>query len=250
MEIKREVEGVDITTISIGNERAANLVKKSLLIGVDRGIWGDCDNLRLENSYDIGCILAKVIEQYCNGFDILMLGNSSQDYGFGLIGSALAHRFGLNIFDNVSFIEKINVQKYMEKRSITFHKKMEKGDRLICESSTPIIVSVAGSGKGINGICLGDIIGNNQKDMEVVKIEGILNSNDSKKSWNHNDIIFDGYHEPRPRPKKIPVPDSSMSAMDRLKNITAGNMPKKTTNMFEGEAECVATEFIKYMTRS
>jgi electron transfer flavoprotein beta subunit len=250
MKIKKELESVNITAISIGNARAANLVKKSLLIGVDRGIWGDCENVILENSYDVGYVLAKIIEQYCHEFDILLLGNSSQDFGFGLVGSTLAHKFGSNIFDNISFIENINVQKYRETRTITFHKKMEKGDRLICESHTPVIISVAGSGNGINGTCLQDIIKNNQKGIEVVKVEGILNSNNGQGSRKKKDIIFDGYHEPRPRPKKIPVPDSSLSAMDRLKNITTGNMPKKATNMFEGEPECVATEFVKYIIRS
>ena len=248
--IKKEVEGVKITAISIGNTRAGNLVKKSLLIGVDRGIWGDCENVILENSYDIGYVLAKIIDHYCHDFDILLLGNSSQDFGFGLVGSTLAHRFGLNFFDNVSFIENINVQKYMKNRTITFHKKMEKGDRLICESNTPVIIGVAGSGEGINGTRLGDIISNSQKDIEVVKIEGILNSNDSQVGRKKINIIFDGYHEPRPRPKKIPVPDSSLNAMDRLKNIMAGNMPKKATNMFDGEPECVASEFVKYITRN
>ena len=250
MKIKKELENVNITAISIGNERAANLIRKSLLIGVDRGIWGDCGNVILGNSYDIGYVLSRIIEQYCHGFDILLLGNSSQDFGFGLVGSTLAHKFGSDIFDNVSFIENVNVHKYMENRTITFHKKMEKGDRLICESKTPVIISVAGSGKGINETYLVDIIRNSKKNIEVVKIEGILNSNDDKGSRKKKDIIFDGYHEPRPRPKKIPVPDSSLNAMDRLKNIMAGNMPKKATNMFEGEAECVATEFVKYITET
>ena len=250
MKIKGEVEGVNVTAISIGNARAANLVKKSLLIGVDRGIWGECENGTLENSYDIGHALAKIIEQYCHEFDVLLLGNSSQDFGFGVVGSTLAHRLGVNIFENVSYIENIDARKYMENRTVTFHKKMEKGDRQICECHTPVIIGVSGSGKGIRGTCLGDIMRNIQKDIEVVKVEGMLNSNDGPGSKKKMEIIFDGYHEPRPRPKKIPVPDSSLNAMDRLRSITAGNIPKKTTNMFEGEAEGVATELVKYITRS
>lgn len=250
MKIKKEVEGVNITTISIGDTRAANLVKKSLLIGADRGIWGDCGNVLLENIYDIGYSLAEIIEQYCHEFDILLLGNSSHDFGFGLVGSTLAHRFGTNIFDNISFIESIDVHKYTENRTITFHKKLEKGDRLIFESHPPVIISVAGSGKGIKGTCLRDIIRNNQKEIEVIKMKNILNSNDSQGNRKKMDIIFDGYNEPRPRPKKIPVPDSSLNAMDRLKNITAGNISKKATNMFEGEPECVAMEFVKCISRN
>ncbi len=249
MEIKREVEGVNITAISVGNTRAENLVKKSLLIGVDRGIWGDCENVILENSYVIGTVLARIIEQHCHDYDILMLGNNSQDYGFGIVGSTLARRLGSDIFDNVSFIEKINAHKYSKNRAITFHKKMEKGDRLICECLTPVILSVAGSGRGVRGVCLDDIIRNNQKGVEVVRIEGFLNSNDGKGNRKKMEMIFDGYHEPRPRPKKIPVPDSSLNAMERLKNITAGNMTKKETNMFEGEAEGVATEFVRCINK-
>lgn len=250
MKIKKEVEGVNITAISIGNARAANLVKKSLLIGADRGIWGDCGNVSPENSYEIGHALAEIIDQYCREFDILLLGNSSNDFGFGLVGSTLAHRFGSNVFDNISFIENINVRKYMENHTITFHKKMEKGDRLICESHTPVVISVAGSGKGVKGTCLRDIMRNYQKEIEVVKMEGIFNSSDGQGRRMKMDIVFDGYHEPRPRPKKIPVPDSSLNAMDRLKYITSGHMPKKTTNMFEGEPEFVAAEFVKCITET
>lgn len=116
MKIKKEMDGVNITAISVGNARAANLVRNSMLIGADRGIWGDCGNVLLESSYNIGYILGKIIELYCCDFDLLLLGDSSQDYGSGLIGSILAYRFGLNIFDNVSLVESISTQSYMENR--------------------------------------------------------------------------------------------------------------------------------------
>ena len=245
MNIKKEVEDACITAVSIGNARAANLVKKTMLIGADRGIWGDCNNVALENSYDIGFVLAKVIERYCHPFDILLMGNSSQDFEFGIVGSTLARRFGINIFDNISYIENIDRRKYKEHQSITFHKIMEKGDRLICESPVPLIISVSGFGKGVKGARLGDIIRNTQKEIEIVTIEDVLNAPGVQESRRHADITFQGYLEPRPRPKKIPVPDSSMNAMDRLKHITAGTMPRKATNIVEGEPERVAAEFVK-----
>lgn len=245
MNIKKEVEGTCITAISIGNARAANLVKKSLLIGADRGIWGDCRNVTLENSYDVGFALANTIERHCQGFDLLLMGNSSQDFEFGIVGSTLAYRFGINIFDNISYIEKIDHRICVEHGSITFHKIMEKGDRLICESPTPLIISVSGIGKGVKGALLDDIVRNTQKKIEVVNVEDVLNAPGVQENRKHADITFQGYLEPRPRPKKIPVPDSSLNAMDRLKKITAGNMPGKATNIVEGEPERVAAEFVK-----
>lgn len=245
MNIKKEVEGTCITAISIGNARAADLVKKSMLIGADRGIWGDSHDVTLENSYDIGFALATIIERYCQGFDLLLMGNSSQDFEFGIVGSTLAHRFGINIFDNISYIEKIDQRKYEEHKSIMFHKIMDKGDRLICESHAPLIISVSGFGNGVKGARLGDIIRNTNKKIEIVDIEEALNATGVQGSGKHADITFQGYLEPRPRPKKIPVPDSSLNAMDRLKSITGGNAPKKATNIIEGTPEHVAAEFVK-----
>lgn len=245
MSIKKMIGDTLVTAISIGNARAADLVRKAMLIGADRGIWGDCTAVPLENSYDIGFALANIIERYCRPFDMVLMGNSSQDYEFGIVGSTLARTFGIHIFDNVSDIETIDPRKYMDHGTVTFHKIMEKGDRLVCESSSPLILGVSGSGKGLNDVRLDELLRNTENGIEVVDVEGVLDASGVHGSRMHAAIEFLGYLEPRPRPKKIPVPDSSLNAMDRLKNITAGSLPGKATNIVEGEPDRVAAEFVK-----
>lgn len=245
MTIRNDVGDACVAAISVGNERAADLARKSLLIGADRGIWGNCGKAALETSYEIGIVLADIIERHCHPFDLLLMGNNSRDFGFGIVGPALARRFCVNIFDNVSHIETIDGRKYRENPSITFHKIMEKGDRLVCESPAPLILGVSGPGKGSEGVRPGDLMANVRKEIEVVHCGETFGATDKRGRGNHAGIAFQGFLEPRPRPKKIPVPDSSLSPMDRLKKITAGTTPGKATNLVEGDPERVAAEFVK-----
>jgi electron transfer flavoprotein beta subunit len=245
MAVRNDVGDARVTAISVGNERAADLARKSLLIGADRGIWGNCGNAVPETGYDIGFVLADIIERHCRPFDLLLMGSCSPDFRFGIVGPALARRFCMNYFDNVSHIETIDGRKYRERPSITFHKIMEKGDRLVCESPAPLVIGVSGSGKGLGGVRSGDLMTNIRKEIEVVQVGETFDGPGMRERRKLTGIAFQGYLEPRPRPKKIPVPDSSLSPMDRLKKITAGNTPGKATNIVEGDPERVAAEFVK-----
>jgi electron transfer flavoprotein beta subunit len=54
---------------------------------------------------------------------------------------------------------------------------------------------------------------------------------------------------PSPRPKKIFMPDSNISAHTRLKQILSGGVKQRTVNRLEGDSKDVAQQFISFLKK-
>lgn len=248
--IRKENQGVTVTVISVGTQEAEHMLEKMLWIGADRAIWGDTGDREWDNPDDIGRSLLRLVTEHAGSFDLLMVGNGSQDFGLGSMGPALASALGLDIHMNTVLIENIAEDEEGRSYRLRLHRKMEKGDRLIFETGTPVVLGMEGRGRGLVDCRLGDLLQDHRKRMEVVPLNPVGASGGGGETAGKKDIVFQGYFEPRPRPKKIHVPDGSLNAMERLRSMTAGTVAKRSSNMIDGDDRFVSNEFLRYLQGS
>jgi hypothetical protein len=52
---------------------------------------------------------------------------------------------------------------------------------------------------------------------------------------------------PKPRPKKVFTPDSSLSAAERMALIMSGGVVQKEQELFEGTPETLSVKFVDYL---
>jgi len=245
--IRSAVAGATVTAISVGDRRSEELVARSIIKGADRGIWGECEGTSVENGYGIAGILGNIVQKHVGGFDVLLMGNNSQDHAFGVVGSTLARTFGVRFFSHITAVGSIARAGQGSGFDLTVAKLMPKGDRLFFRSRTPAIFGVEGIGKGTNEIGLEDFLTRQRKAVERIKVRDLTSPGSSKVTGDYGALKFEGYHEPRRRPKKIYVPDSTLSPADRLKHIISGNVSRRNTDVVDGEPDRVSEELVRYL---
>ncbi len=245
--IRSTMDGATVTTISVGDRRSEELVARSMIKGADRGIWGDCEGASVEDGYGVAAILGKILETHLGGFDVLLMGNSSQDHAFGVAGSELARTSRVRFFGHIAEIRSIARARQGSRFELTAAKLMPKGDRLIFRTVTPAIFGVEGTGTGTHGVGLDDFLARKRKPVERIRVRDLVGAGFPNGTRERGSIKFEGYHEPRRRPKKIYVPDGSLSAADRLKQITSGSVSRKNTDIVAGEPERVSDELVRYL---
>jgi electron transfer flavoprotein beta subunit len=56
-----------------------------------------------------------------------------------------------------------------------------------------------------------------------------------------------GYSIPRPRPKKVFMPDTNLSAAERLNQLMSGGVAQRSEDIFEGSPEELSEKFVAYL---
>jgi electron transfer flavoprotein beta subunit len=85
-----------ITVISMGSEKAADVIKHAISMGADEGFV--LQDVALENldSFGTAYVLGKAIEKI-GGYDLVLCGRQAADWGAGEVGSILAEMLGIPV---------------------------------------------------------------------------------------------------------------------------------------------------------
>lgn len=238
IQVKEQLGG-DVTVISLEKDGIEDGLRSCLAMGADHAVMLQDKAFDGGDSYSTARALAKKIGM--KHYDLIITGSQSLDGNHGQITGIIAENLGLPFISGVTRVEKIDYQK------ITVHRKLERGDREIVESTLPAVIGVTEGANSPRYASLPGLISAMRKEIERINGEelglspGQLGSNGSlTKTYN--------FTPPRPRPKKIEAPDSSLSAADKIKQMMSGGPSKKKSSDFlEGEPEQVAAQIIQFM---
>lgn len=96
-----------ITVISIGSEKASDVVKHAISMGADEGFVlqdGAFENL---DSFGTAYVLGKAIQKI-GGYDLVLCGRQAADWGSGQVGSILAENLGIPVVTLACDIEAMD----------------------------------------------------------------------------------------------------------------------------------------------
>ncbi len=100
----KDKHGGTITVISLGPEKAAEVVKHTIAMGADEGyVLSDAAFEGLD-SFGIAYVLSKAIEKI-GAYDLVLCGRQSADWGSGQVGSILAEMLGIPVVSLACDIE-------------------------------------------------------------------------------------------------------------------------------------------------
>ncbi len=131
----KEKFGGEVIAVSVGNDNSKETIRKSLAMGVDRGILLKCD--RALDSYGIAKALSEELKNYVP--NIIFMGKQSVDYDDAIVGQLTSEMLGISCITNVIEL-KIDGQKITAEREI-------EGGKEVVESELPIIITTQ---KGLN----------------------------------------------------------------------------------------------------
>jgi len=225
-----------VTVVSIAPAEAEGVLRRCLAMGATRAVrlWDDAFN----NAYNdaIGITLAHILRQF--PLDLIFCGHSADDE-MGYSGYLIAEVLGIPFIQNVVYM---NAPK---NNRIMVTAKLAEGKREKIEAGLPVVVGIEDSLNEPRYAGLTAMMAAFRSKVETVDLEAVgLSAKDVRSK-----IKTIGLSPPRFRSKKIFMPDSNLSAPDRLRQIMNGGIAEKKEALYEGSAEELSQKFVRYLNR-
>jgi len=224
-----------VTVVSVARPSAEGLLRRCLAMGADRAVrlWDDSMN----NMYNdaIGVVLARLIGYF--SFKLILCGHRASDDDMGFTGYVIAEQLG------IPFVNKSLNITLSKQGEVTVKCKLEGGNREIVKTSLPVVVGIEMDTYEPRYAGLPSLISSLRKPIEQFDLKTIGLSEKEIASK----VQFAGFSQPRPRPKKLFIPDSNLSAAERLRLVMSGGIAEKKEDLFMGSPEELSLKFIQFL---
>jgi electron transfer flavoprotein alpha/beta subunit len=218
------------------NER---LLHRCLAIGADEAMFIWDSDFHEADSYATGAILAEAIRSL--QYDLVFCGNKADDTNAGQVDYVIAHRLDIPVVSRVT-----NIQVSRGDNKLSIERKLERGNRERVEVELPSLLAVEESLNEPRYASLPSLLTALRKDIKQYTMKELEVSAEEiglKKPKTKQIAIS----APRPRPKKLFTPDSSLSAAERMRLIMSGGVTEKKEDLLEGSPVELSSKFIQFL---
>jgi electron transfer flavoprotein beta subunit len=138
--IKEAAAHTIVDAVTVGPDRSAEVIKRSIGMGVDSGIHILTESEKYQSSFEIAAWIAEYArDRY---YDLILTGAMSEDNMQGQVGPMIAARLGLPWATSV-ILEKIAV----DRKTVYVEREIEGGSRAALELPLPAVLTIQ---SGIN----------------------------------------------------------------------------------------------------
>jgi electron transfer flavoprotein beta subunit len=131
----KDKHGGRITVISMGPEKAADVIKHAISMGADDGFVLQDPAFDDLDSFGTAHVLAKAIQKI-DGYDLILCGRQAADWGAGQVGSILAEMLGIPVVTLACDIQA-------EDKALRVKRIVSDGFEVL-EAPMPSVVTVSG----------------------------------------------------------------------------------------------------------
>jgi electron transfer flavoprotein beta subunit len=229
-----------VTLISVAPPSTRRLLRRGLALGADeaRLLWDS----RFENSdsYATGVILAGAIGSL--QYDLILCGQKAVDTEAGQVGSVIAERLDLPLASRV-----VAIDVSPDGKRVTVESKLEKGNRARVEVILPAVLTVELDLNEPRYASLPALMAGLRKEIREYDLEALgLSPEEVGREGAKTRTV--ALSPPKPRPKKIFTPDSSLSAEERLRLIMSGGVTQKQGDLLEGDPAKIASSVVQFLS--
>ncbi|MDO8490917.1 MAG: electron transfer flavoprotein subunit beta/FixA family protein [Dehalococcoidia bacterium] len=237
----KETHGGEVTLLSLGQPEAKMALKSCLALGADKAFLLFDPAFNDSDSYAAGVTLSRAISAIPH--DLVLCGAQSSDTNAGLAGAVIAENLGLPLVSGVTHIEASP-----ESKRLIVHRKLERGNREVIETVLPAVLTIE---SGINEpryASLPSLMAGLRKEIEVqdMKKLGLALGEVGAKGCKTKVLTI---APPRPRPKRLFTPDSSLSAAERMRLVMSGGLAEKSGDVLQGNPKEVAAKIIQFLKK-
>jgi len=228
---------VEITVISIGPERVECYLRDGLALGADRAvrIWGE--DLKELSPYQKAGVLSKAISLF--DADLILTGAKSMDNATGQVGPLIAAWLDLPCV-----CEVVGFQLGGDRKSITVSRSISRGVRERVLSTLPAVLTVEGQGRKLPYASMDKILESKYTQVTLLSLSDLGISSAELES---DPTKVTGLSFPRPRPKKVPTPESSLPAFNRILMLLQGGILKRRGKMLEGNSDELVNQLFELL---
>ena len=140
--------------------------------------------------------------------------------------------------------EVFSFQPDREQKSFTAIRDIGQGARESVQCSLPAVISVKGEGTGLPYASLDRFL--ESRHMPVTRLSpadlGITPA-----ELKDDPTRVTGLSFPRPRPRKVPTPESTLPAFDRILKLLQGGLTRRQGKMLQGSSEELVSQLYQLM---
>jgi electron transfer flavoprotein beta subunit len=228
---------VEITVISISPEGVECYLRDGLALGADRAvrIWGE--DLKELSPYQKAKVLSKAISLF--NADLILTGAKSMDNATGQVGPLIAAWLDLPCV-----CEVVGFQLEGDRKSITVLRNTDRGVQERVLSTLPAVLTVEGQGRKLPYASLDKILESKYAQVTLLSLSD-LGISSAELANDPTKVV--GLSFPRPRPKKIPTPESSSPAFNRILMLLQGGILKRRGKMLAGNSDELADQLFELL---
>lgn len=236
LKLKEKDDSVEVIVLSLGPVIAEKELRRCIAIGAD--VVCRIDTEEEHDSWSKSVLLAQGIKEL--KADLILCGKESVDKQNGQIGAFIASHLNLPFVSDVVQVEagfkSVSADGFKAKAL----RNAGKGIREEIECPLPAVFTVS------QPAVANRLPTYEQKQRAIGSPFKILDL-DTGKAVAVNRLIHKNTIPPRPRPKKVPTPDSSLPAFDRINQLLAGSLIEKKGAMLTGDPESQVEGIISYL---
>jgi electron transfer flavoprotein beta subunit len=234
----KDTSGIsEITLLTVGPMIAEAQLRRCLATGADHlyqiqsdGLQGQSEPLNQPDPWVKSDVLAGAIKEL--GGDIVLCGKESIDKGNAQVGAFLAKRL------NYPFVSAITDLEIKENNgTVQIRRSAGRGVREIIECALPAVFSVD------LGSDLRLPLFEKKKWAAAYPIGQLELKEPNAKAK----IVCTDIFQPKPRPKIVPPPDSSLNAYDRIQHLLSGSRVEKKGQILDGDPASQVDGFISFL---
>ena len=234
LKLKEKDNSIDVIILTLGPVVAEKELRRCIAIGAD-----EIYRVATEEDHDSwskSILLARGIEEL--KADLVFCGKESVDKQNGQVGAFIAHHLNLPFVSDVIQVETGFKPSSADKVNAKVTRNAGRGVREEIDCSLPAVFSISQPGIATR------LPSYEQRQKAMINPFKIL---DIKTGNVENRLLHKKTFPPRPRPKRVLTPDSSLPAFDRINQLLAGSNIEKKGTMLTGDPESEVEGIISYL---
>ncbi len=255
----KEQTGGTVKVLTLGPKDAEGALRAALAIGAGSALrlwnpraseWGP---------FTVAAALASCLQHEASVPDLILCGDTASDWSSGIVGPALAQQLDL---PQVTSVAQLNLLPKKESITLQLTRRLERGYRELLEAELPgqpqgtsprhvraglapaLLITVTGDLNEPRYPSLPAHLAAFQAQIPVLDPLPLM-SDEWLDSWDEMTLLE--IHTPRPRPHRVPAPDSRHSAYQRIGEIVAGGATGRQTRLLEGSPEELARALVEFL---
>ena len=232
--------GGEVVLVCLGPPSAEGGLRRCLAMGADKGmiLWDTA--FEGSDSYATALVLAAAIRNL--SYDLVLCGQKAADLESGQVGAILAELLNMPV---VSAAIKTDITAENDK--VIVHRKLPRGNREVVETSLPALLTVETGLNKPRYPNLRAVFAAQRKEITEYNL-GALGLNPEQVGTRGGKTRIVAHLPPRPKPKKLFTPDSSLSAAERMRLVMTGGVTQKEGSLLEGKPDYIASNLVRFLS--
>jgi electron transfer flavoprotein beta subunit len=241
LRVKETHTETHITLVQLGPPSGERWIREGLALGCDEGfrIWGEgLDDVRPQGKALVFARAAELLD-----FDLILVGNRSQDTTSAQVGILMACHLNL---PHISSVMELEVER--EEETVIATRSLARGYQERIRCPLPLVASTDVHLDIESYASLPALLGAMDREVPCwdlaqmgIPIEHVREADSL--------LTYGPLRPPRPRPRFIPLPDSSLPAFERISTLLKGTIQRREGRVIREDEDRVVDELFHTLLR-